>query len=134
MTARALKPCGTYAAYRRHLNRGEQPCDECRRAAREARYEQNRKRVLREAVENVPATVNGSDENVLRETLSWLIRQRDEASPREAASIAKGIRDTLVALREVREPKVKKERMENVIDQIAQRRKLREERIAKAAN
>lgn len=25
-----LKPCGTLAAYRRHLRHGEQPCDECR--------------------------------------------------------------------------------------------------------
>ena len=26
---RALKPCGTYAAYRRHENRREQPCRPC---------------------------------------------------------------------------------------------------------
>jgi hypothetical protein len=27
-----LKPCGTEAAYRRHLRRGEQPCEACRAA------------------------------------------------------------------------------------------------------
>lgn len=30
----ALKPCGTEAAYRRHLRAGEDPCDECREAHR----------------------------------------------------------------------------------------------------
>ena len=31
-----LKPCGTTAAYQRHLRRGEEPCRECREAARRA--------------------------------------------------------------------------------------------------
>lgn len=30
------KPCGTYAAYRRHRRNGEPPCDECRDAYMEA--------------------------------------------------------------------------------------------------
>ena len=29
---RKLRPCGTQSAYRRHLNRGEVPCAECRAA------------------------------------------------------------------------------------------------------
>lgn len=29
---RKLRPCGTPAAYARHLNRGETPCDDCRAA------------------------------------------------------------------------------------------------------
>jgi len=32
--ARQLQPCGTPAAYRRHLRHGEQPCDACRDAMR----------------------------------------------------------------------------------------------------
>ncbi len=28
----AVKPCGTLAAYRRHLRRGEPPCESCRQA------------------------------------------------------------------------------------------------------
>jgi hypothetical protein len=38
--ARELKPCGTPAAYRRHLRRGETPCQECKRA--ETEYQQSR--------------------------------------------------------------------------------------------
>lgn len=30
--ARQLRPCGTQSAYRRHLNRGEEPCAACRAA------------------------------------------------------------------------------------------------------
>lgn len=33
--ARELKPCGTLAAYHRHLYHGETPCGDCRRARRE---------------------------------------------------------------------------------------------------
>lgn len=36
----ALKPCGTTAAYRRHLRHGERPCEHCRQA--EARLHQER--------------------------------------------------------------------------------------------
>ena len=34
--SRELQPCGTRAAYKRHLRRGEEPCRECREAARRA--------------------------------------------------------------------------------------------------
>lgn len=34
---RALQPCGTWAAYKRHKRRGEEPCEACRQAAREQR-------------------------------------------------------------------------------------------------
>ena len=34
---RALQPCGTWAAYKRHKRKGEEPCDACRQAAREQR-------------------------------------------------------------------------------------------------
>jgi hypothetical protein len=34
MTGIALKPCGTHAAYQRHLNNGEKPDDACREANR----------------------------------------------------------------------------------------------------
>jgi hypothetical protein len=35
-SARVLKPCGTEAAYRRHLRRREVPCEPCRLAANTA--------------------------------------------------------------------------------------------------
>ena len=31
--SRELQPCGTYAAYRRHLSHGEYPCQPCTEAA-----------------------------------------------------------------------------------------------------
>lgn len=37
-------PCGTYAAYRRHKRRGEQPCDACREAYNERQRENYRRR------------------------------------------------------------------------------------------
>lgn len=40
--ARDLLPCGTYAAYTRHLYHHEDPCDLCREAAAARRREQRR--------------------------------------------------------------------------------------------
>ena len=40
-TDRNLQPCGTYAAYRRHLARGEEPCVQCK--AERARLQQDRR-------------------------------------------------------------------------------------------
>ena len=45
---RQLKPCGTTAAYRRHVRHGEKPCDDCRRAA--VQRESERMRSLRQRV------------------------------------------------------------------------------------
>lgn len=44
-----LKPCGTTAAYRRHLRAGEKPCDACRKAA--YRAETSRRRPYAQAPE-----------------------------------------------------------------------------------
>lgn len=41
MAARELKPCGTHAAYRRHIAHGEDPCEACLEAERE--YKRNRR-------------------------------------------------------------------------------------------
>ncbi len=35
-----LKPCGTWAAYQRHIRNGEEPCDACERAMRRRSAEQ----------------------------------------------------------------------------------------------
>lgn len=37
MSRRELQPCGTYAAYQRHLLASEEPCEACKQAAREYR-------------------------------------------------------------------------------------------------
>lgn len=51
--ARQLKPCGTPAAYIRHLRHGERPCFECSEANRR-RGEQQR-RAVGKLVKNRPA-------------------------------------------------------------------------------
>lgn len=38
---RALQPCGTYPAYRRHLRNGETPCDLCSQAYRDYQNRRN---------------------------------------------------------------------------------------------
>ena len=45
--SRELRPCGTEAAYRRHITAGEQPCEPCREAKREKARRQYRQRVAR---------------------------------------------------------------------------------------
>lgn len=42
--ARTLKPCGTWAAYKRHLRAGETPCEPCRQAARDQKNDRNQAR------------------------------------------------------------------------------------------
>ena len=42
--SRELQPCGTRAAYQRHMRRGEQPCKACREANRTRALEEWRKR------------------------------------------------------------------------------------------
>ena len=37
-----LRPCGTLAAYRRHLRRGERPCEACSQASRRAQRTSDR--------------------------------------------------------------------------------------------
>jgi len=44
MMARELKPCGTNAAYARHVEAGEQPCEACKEA--HAAYNRARYRVM----------------------------------------------------------------------------------------
>ena len=46
----AVAPCGTLAAYRRHLRHGENPCPACRRANRDVKRAQADQRRCREKV------------------------------------------------------------------------------------
>lgn len=41
--AKPMNPCGTLAAYRRHLKAGETVCDDCRQASRDDARERRRK-------------------------------------------------------------------------------------------
>jgi hypothetical protein len=65
---RVLKPCGTHAAYCRHIQRGEQPCEPCKaghaeyRAAAVAKDPDKARRLNRKSAERrrrgVPAHVD----------------------------------------------------------------------------
>lgn len=50
-----LKPCGTMAAYRRHRRNNETPCDDCKRAEREAKAAQRAEERAETAREMVTA-------------------------------------------------------------------------------
>ncbi len=53
------KPCGTEAAYRRHLYHNESPCRECRRAQTAARKKFPRKPKPKATPAAVPVTAQG---------------------------------------------------------------------------
>ena len=120
---RALKPCGTYAAYRRHLRAKESPCEECRQAARDqknVRKDAARKEAAVRAVEATPPVEEEIDRRaILLEVLASLRGQLREAPPQSAGSIAKQIRDTLDALEG---PDEKAQAVVNPVDEIAKRR------------
>jgi hypothetical protein len=44
VVSRQLKPCGTEAAYQRHVKRDEQPCDPCQQARTDAQTARSRRR------------------------------------------------------------------------------------------
>lgn len=128
---RTLKPHGTYAAYRRHLSRKEQPCPSCKDA--NAKYQsESRARKMAEAVEVSQTPVEAAElpeideEKILRESLAALRAHQQVAEPREAASIAKGIRDTLAALSALNGAQsVEPVKKGDVFDEIAKRRRQR---------
>ena len=99
--ARELKPCGTYAAYRRHLRNDEAPCEECRQAARDqknVRKDAARQEAADAAREATPPVEEIDRRQILLEVLASLRGQLREDPPQSVASIAKQIRDTVDAL------------------------------------
>lgn len=124
--ARELKPCGTHAAYRRHLRAGEQPCEPCRAAAREqknARKQAQREAAAAEAQAAVPAVTDEVDRRqVLLEVLAVLRGQLATAPPQSVAAIAKQVRDTV---NELEGPGEQAAEQLSPIDEIAKRREAR---------
>ena len=120
-----LKPCGTVAAYRRHLRNGETPCDECKRAVREheqARRAAKRAEAVQTAREAVPEPTDEIDRRaILLEVLSELRGHLNTAPPQSVAAIAKQVRDTVDAL----EAGEGEQAQANPIDEIARRREAR---------
>lgn len=129
--ARELKPCGTPAAYRRHLRAKEPACGPCKEAWRDqknSRKVAERQESAVRAVEATPPVEEEIDRRaILLEVLASLRGQLREAPPQSAGSIAKQIRDTLDALGEdAGEETVKV----NPLDEIAKRRMERMKRQA----
>jgi hypothetical protein len=120
---RTLSPCGTEAAYRRHLRHGEEPCDDCKRASALAR---GRRKGEEKAPPEQPKVIDmvsrevilaraGDDDGVLdlssedmRRELSALFLilkgSLKNAMPREVASIAREMRNTLEMLQGLSTP------------------------------
>lgn len=88
-----LKPCGTEAAYRRHLRHGESPCGPCRRAA--AKSKQRRRGAERQLRELIIAPsrpdFDPEQERIRRveENLAIVDAALADATPREVPALSK---------------------------------------------
>lgn len=126
--ARELKPCGTPAAYRRHLRAKETACEQCKRAWRDQKNDRkNAQRVADAAAarEATPPVEEVDRRGILLEVLASLRGQLREAPPQSAGSIAKQIRDTLDALEG---PDDVAQVVVNPVDEIARRREARRQK------
>lgn len=103
--ARELKPCGTSAAYRRHLRNGEEACAECKAAvAREKQERLDGDRAVRKVAALVAVEPLTEPEPEVfdplkdaKENLEIVKAALQEAVPREVAALSKR-RQELVAL------------------------------------
>lgn len=122
-----LQPCGTPAAYRRHLRAAEPPCEACTAAVREqkqARRATERAETAtraRAAAEKMQGEVDVHA--VLLEVLATLRAHLRDAPAQSVAAIAKQIRETVTALE-----KSAPADAVNPLDEIAQRRQARRQR------
>ncbi len=137
--SKPLQPCGTEAAYRRHLYHKEQPCEACKKASRadwKQRQEKKKDAQILKTLQVADTLPVLDEKQILEETLKVLRAQLQDAPPQAVASIAKGIRDTLEALRGDTEKQGKKivdKGTGGLIDEIARARAKRKERIANTA-
>jgi hypothetical protein len=97
---RELKPCGTPAAYRRHLRNDEDPCDDCKQAHADAENERNGLRARADdVVELVPPPETDEPLDPIddaRENLRIVNAALYKAVPREVPALSKR-RQELVA-------------------------------------
>lgn len=89
-----LKPCGTAAAYRRHLRNGEEACDECKAAVAKDKMdkldgdrESRKLSVLAPAPDVVVDDVDPLED--ARENLRAVKAAMAEAVPREVSALSK---------------------------------------------
>lgn len=98
--ARELKPCGTSAAYRRHLRKRQVPCEACRAAARDEKRAQ-RAASLDERVplpEDVPVRKRLAELRWQAELLRTSIVWASTHSPARLPSLSKERRETLAEI------------------------------------
>lgn len=123
----ALKPCGTPAAYRRHLRNGEEACVECKAAVRTnegSRRQSSRRESAARALAVVPdvEVVDPDPLDVARSNLEIVERAlfRDDVSPSAISRLTER-REHLVD--RIRKLNGSDKAEVSVLDQLAQRRK-----------
>lgn len=129
--AREVQPCGTEAAYRRHLRHNEEPCGECMAAHRALKAESTRARraAAAEAAQDARPSPTGFDQlSILEEVLSNLRGQLVEAPPQSVAAIAKQIRDTATEIAQLSGESKPRAQEGGGVNDIAARRAEREAR------
>ena len=139
---KAPSPCGTPAAYRRHLRHKESPCAACKKAKRgEARQQRDEARKtevttiptrphLVAATPPTPTTRPGSSEKIdlemARDSLVEAIDQVRTEDPTRLPGLVRELRETWKALRDL----AAKGADEDPVDEFAKARAAREARKA----
>lgn len=106
LVARKLQPCGTVAAYKRHLRRGEEACEECLAAKRQHQSQARAKERVPAVPVPVPAAPDGDGgmESELRWQVTMLksaIQWAADNDPAKLPALAKERRETLAKLAEL---------------------------------
>lgn len=140
--ARELKPCGTSAAYRRHLRNGEQPCAACRRANTEAK----RQRFDSDFLEpDLPDEIDLSDAEPVapgmdelddaRYNLGIVIAAMKGAQPSSIAALSKRRQELASAITKLEAgDKPKEADKPKETDEVSERRERRERRARRRAD
>lgn len=90
--ARTLQPCGTYAAYRRHLRKGETPCDLCKQASRDQNNERAGLLPRAKEVTDItpePLTEIPTPKDDALQNLALVNAALEKAVPREVPALSK---------------------------------------------
>lgn len=124
--ARELKPCGTEAAYRRHLRKGEEPCAKCTDFIR--RRSKGRREAEKITLGDIPVQPVDGEVDPLTEALDSLniIRAALHSGdvPMNTIAALTKRRDELVdRIKEMREQSA--ERKVSVVDELTSRRNRR---------
>ena len=101
---RKPSPCGTEAAYKRHLRHKEAPCDACRKAHRDLQREKRKPVVIRPA----PVAVEPGETRLealerQRELLSQAMKVAAEVDPKVLAPISRELRAVWAEIAELSE-------------------------------